>query len=213
MNARSLGLLGTCALLLGACASAPAPQPDVFFRLELPPVPARRALATRVVVEPFDAPGIYSERPLLWARGPALQQYYRHFWAEMPGLELQQALVDALRRAGASAVLTPADRVAGDLYVRSRIRRLELQTVGARRAILQLEFTIADVRNQPLRRVEFRRERELGDIEPQAYVAAISALAGEAFADVAQVLWSLPAPAVTAAQARPGRSRPPQPQP
>ena len=180
------------AALLAGCLSAPTPPQEVYYRLEPPPPAALGAFAPRVVVMPFSAPGIYAERPLLWARGPALRQYYRHFWAESPGLELHGALVDSLRAAGATEVYTAGNRVRGDVSVHTRIRQLEMQTEGQRRAVLALEVQINDRNDKPLRTLVMEGERPLTpDAEPEAYVAAVSQLAGEAFTKLARELWAL----------------------
>lgn len=185
-------------LALGACLSVPTPRPEVYYHIEPPPPPALGALDTRILIEPFVTPGVYSERPLLWARGSALQQYHRHFWAEAPGQELHAALVDTLRAAGAKEVYAPFSRVAGDVAVRTRIRHLELQTEGGPRAVLELEFFVGDAAGRPLHSLIFKRERELAESTPELYVQAVSAMAGEAFAELAGVLWKLPAPAAQA---------------
>lgn len=178
-------------LLLAACAAGPAPLPDVYFRLEPAPAPALGTLSRRIVVEPVDAPGIYGERPLLWARGPALQQYYRHFWAEAPSRQLQEALIAALRQAGASQTYSAGDRVRGDLYLRCRLRRFELQTEGPRRAVLALEMLVLDRGQRPVLRLDFARDKPVAEASPRAYVDAQAALAGEAFAELARRLWTL----------------------
>jgi ABC-type uncharacterized transport system auxiliary subunit len=176
-----------CFPVLAACAGGPGPQPEVYFHIEPPQPKASGELSTSIVIEPFEAPGIYSERPLIWARGAALQQYYRHFWAEAPAIALQAALVDALRAGGASAVYTPADRARGQVHVRSRIRRLELQAEGERRAVLGLEFSISEGQRPP-QLLQFNRERAVSGTAPEAYVAAIGQLAGEAFEELAAFL-------------------------
>lgn len=206
-----VGAIVIVTLLLAACAAGPAPLPDVYFRLEPPPAPALGPLARRIVVEPVEAPGIYSERPLLWARGPALQQYYRHYWAEAPSRQLQEALVTALRQAGATQVYSAADRVRGDLYLRCRLRRYELQTEGPRRAVLALEMLVTDGGQRPVLRLDFARDKPVADASPRAYVDAQAALSGEAFAGLARRLWkisytaSVPAapPSSTRAQVNP----------
>lgn len=180
------------AALLAGCLSVPTPPQEVYYRLEPPTPTALGGFTPRVVVMPFSAPGIYAERPLLWARGPALRQYYRHFWAESPGLELHGALVDTLRAAGATEVYTAGNRVRGDVSVHATIRRLEMQTEGQRRAVLALEVVINDRSDRPIRSLVLEGERPLAaDAEPEAYVAAVSQLAGDAFTRLARELWAL----------------------
>lgn len=193
------------AALLAGCLSVPTPPQEVYYRLEPPPPAALGGFTPRVVVMPFTAPGIYAERPLLWARGPALRQYYRHFWAESPGLELHGALVDSLRAAGASEVYTAGNRVRGNVSVHTTIRQLEMQTEGQRRAVLSLEVLINDRNDKPLRTLVLEGERPLAaDAEPEAYVAAVSQLAGEAFGKLARELWALQ-PALVASGEAPAK--------
>ncbi len=197
------------AALLAGCLSAPTPPQEVYYRLEPPAAAALGAFAPRVVVMPFSAPGVYAERPLLWARGSALRQYYRHFWAESPGLELHGALVDSLRASGATEVYTAGNRVRGDVSVQPAIRQLELQTEGGRRAVLSLEFLVNDREGRPLRNLVIKGERPLPEgAEPEVYVAAVSQLAGEAFARVARELWALQPMLATGADPAPPDAQP-----
>ncbi|MDM4769304.1 ABC-type transport auxiliary lipoprotein family protein [Solimonas sp. SE-A11] len=180
------------AALLAGCLSVPTPPQEVYYRLEPPAAAALGVFTPRVVVMPFSAPGVYAERPLLWARGSALRQYYRHFWAESPGLELHGALVDSLRASGATEVYTAGNRVRGDVSVQPAIRQMELQTEGGRRAVLSLEFLVNDRDGRPLRNLVVNGQRPLpADSAPEAYVAAVTQLAGEAFAKLAGELWGL----------------------
>lgn len=188
---RTLLPLALVASLLAGCLSTPAPPQEVYYRLQPPSPAALGAFTPRIVVMPFTAQGVYAERPLLWARGPALRQYYRHFWAESPGLELHGALVDTLRAAGAGEVYTAGNRVRGDVSLHTTIRQLELQTEGGRRAVLGLEVLINDRDGRPLRNLMLTGERPLADAEPETYVIAVSQLAGEAFAQLAGELWTL----------------------
>ena len=188
---RTLLPIAVMVALLAGCLSVPTPPQEVYYRLEPPTAAALGSFTPRVVVMPFSAPGVYAERPLLWARGPALRQYYRHFWAESPGLELHGALVDTLRGAGAAEVYTAGNRVRGDVSLRTTIRQLEMQTEGSARAVLSLDVLISDRNDRPLRTLMLEGERPLAEATPEAYVAAVSQLAGEAFAKVASELWAL----------------------
>ncbi|AXQ29756.1 hypothetical protein D0B54_14210 [Solimonas sp. K1W22B-7] len=187
---RTLLLLALAALLAG-CLSVPTPPQEVYYRLQPSPPQALGVFAPRVVVMPFTAPGVYGERPLLWARGPAMRQYYRHFWAESPALELHGALIDALRAAGATEVYTPGNRVRGDVSLHPTIRQMEMQIEGERRAVLSLEVLINDRDGRPLRTLTLEGQRPLADDSPDRYVAAVSQLAGEAYAQLARELWTL----------------------
>lgn len=175
-------------LLLSACAVTP-PTPDVYYRLDLPDAPRLGDFGRSIVVEPVRAQGIYSERPLLYARGATVQQYAHHLWAEAPALLLQDALMQALRDAGASQVQSPELRATGDLTVRARLRRMELVTDTEPRALLALDLAVSDRKGEVVLSQQFEKTQHLDEAAPEAYVEAVGILAAEACTALAQALW------------------------
>jgi len=175
-------------LLLSACAATP-PTPDVYYRLELPDAPRLGAYERSIVVEPVRAQGIYSERPLLYARGATVQQYAHHLWAESPALLLQDALMQSLRNAGATQIHSPELRTSGDLVIRSRLRRMELVTDTEPRALLAIDFSVSDRKGEVVLSQHFEKTQHLDEAAPEAYVEAVANLAAEACTALAQALW------------------------
>src|SRR5438067_2180083 len=83
------------AMVLAACSIEP-PPPDRFFRIAVAPPAAAASAGFRVQVEPVEAAGLYTERPLVFERdgnGGALEQYHYYFWTESPDLLLVDALI------------------------------------------------------------------------------------------------------------------------
>lgn len=172
-----------CAMLAVACASSP-PPPDRFYRMNVPAPGGMQALTGTVVVEPFEAHGIYAGRELLYARGGAIEPYFYQHWAEPPAVMMQDALVQYLRAALPRArVLTPSMSASPDYRIRARLRALE-QRVDDRRAALAVEFTLLDAHGEFLGTLNFDDEAPLADLTVARYVEAQDALAAKAFAEL-----------------------------
>lgn len=168
-------------ILLGGCAAAPVPI-NAYYTLA-PVVDAKpSALRARLLVEPFQMLGIYTERPLLYRRGVVLSQYRYQFWAEPPALMWRNALMDALRDAGAENVLTPEMRVNPDHTIRTRLKRMEQILDGdAAQARLALEFSVTDASDRGVLMLDFDEQQALESDNPEDYAKAINQLAGRAF--------------------------------
>lgn len=182
--------------LAAGCASDP-PPPDRYYRLE--PVAATPAGAwnRRIVVQPFEAHGVYSERALLFRRqaagGTALEQYNYHYWAEPPALMLGDLVTDHLRGAfGERQVYRSSSRVRPDIVVRPRLRNLVQVLDPQPQALLSIQFTVTDDLNAPLLVVEFDEAAALPGTAPRDYIEAINRLAGQAAQRLAAQLAALP---------------------
>ncbi len=134
-------------LTLCACSTAPAP-PERFYRVEAPAASSTTSLPARIVVEPFEAYGVYNERPILYLSADAsgtLQQYHYQFWGEPPGVMLHDALIAYLRTAFSGAQIESAGgRVRGDYVVHARLKRLEHRLGSPAQAQFAVEFRIVD---------------------------------------------------------------------
>ncbi len=187
MKARHRAALTTfAAALLAACAATPTP-PDRYYPL-LPPSPAPDSVVAQpsaVLLEPFDAFGIYGERNLIYRRpeaGGALEQYRHQFWAEPPTLMLGDGLKMALRSAlGPTRVHGRETRARPDYLIRPRLRRLvpRIAPLGSR-AELAIEFSVVDQSNEPRFVLLFEESQAAAGNSPEAFVAAASALAAQA---------------------------------
>ncbi|HUP90869.1 MAG TPA: ABC-type transport auxiliary lipoprotein family protein [Solimonas sp.] len=190
-------LLAVAVVLLAACASDP-PPPDRYFRLE--PVAAAAATGgsnVHVVVEPFEAHGVYSERPLIFRRTDLehapLEQFNYHFWAEPPSILFGDLLADHLRGVyGERNVFRSTSRVRPDLVVRPRLRGIE-QVLGAggAQAHLAVQFVVTDDLHAPLLVLDFDESEKLAGTAPEEYVGAINRMAQRACASLAQKLAGL----------------------
>ncbi len=125
-------LLAMTCVHLSACSSVPAMPESTFYRL-LAPVVAEPAAEPVVdlplVVASLDADGLYSDQALIYAldaQASRLRSYHYQLWIDPPTRMLQRRLVESLRRAKLSAVVT--DRMPTSmavLAISGRIVRLE----------------------------------------------------------------------------------------
>jgi ABC-type uncharacterized transport system auxiliary subunit len=134
-------------MALVGCAQAPVPA-DRYYRL-LPPTPRaleRPALPGTLLVRRFAADGLLGQRALVYAERAApgvLYQYRYHFWADAPGVLLQDLTVQALRAARvAHEVVTPDHDVAARYVLVGRVRRLEHLLGDAPAVTVSLELVI-----------------------------------------------------------------------
>lgn len=179
-------ILALSALLLSACTAAP-PLPDRYYRLAPSPA-AASATAPRapvILLEPFDAFGIYGERNLIYRRpeaGGALEQYRHQFWAEPPTLMLSDGLRSALRAAlGETRVHGRETRAKPDYIIRPRLRHL-YQALGSQDASAELaiEFSVVDQSNEPRFVLVFEESEPASGVAPDAFVKAAGELAASA---------------------------------
>jgi 2'-5' RNA ligase len=178
------------AALLAACAGDPVPV-ERFYRPPLEAPAARAPLPLRVVIESFDAEGLYADRALVFRNADGVyEQFHYHSWIEAPGMLLRDALADYLRAAfGAEHVFTPEARVEGDVRVRARLRRLEeLHDAAAPRAAFGLEAVVSDRDDQFLGLVKFDDSQACAGAAPGACQAAFAELIERSFAQLADLL-------------------------
>ncbi len=180
---------------LTACTAPPVPR-DHFYRLDLVPRIGAPAAAVAPIGTPLDAPlGVVSvdgfdaegqlrERALLFSTSDTeIQQQDYHFWADPPARMLQIALVDYLRASGAAtAVVTPQMRVAADLEVQARVRRLE-RRVDQGTVLAEIELAVTRPATQELVLVEtYRASQPTRDATVPAAVDALNAAVADIFA-------------------------------
>lgn len=172
---------------LAACAAPTVPR-DHFYRLDIPAQPTlgapNRSLGI-VAIEAFEADGQLRERPLLVATSPTetQQQDYR-FWSDPPARMLQAALVDYLRQSGTTrAVVTPQMRIAADLHVQARVKRLE-RRLADNTVVVELEIALTEPAGQGLILIDtYRAELPAADASVPAAVRAMNTAIGEIFRD------------------------------
>ncbi|MCK9385374.1 MAG: PqiC family protein [Nevskia sp.] len=175
--------------LLAACAGTPI-ETEHYYRAQAAPPPAHVPLTQRIIVEPFEVHGLYSGRPLIYVDAAGVyQQYNYQSWVESPAVMLGSDLLDTLRAAyGQDAAFSPSARIAGDLIVRSRLRRFErAQVRGATQAVLALEFTVTTPAGQLLGTVNFAEAAPVNATIAD-YVRGQSQLLTKAYAALLPVL-------------------------
>ena len=182
---------GTTMLCIAACSTAPAP-PERFYRVEAPAASSTTSLPGRIVVEPFEAYGVYNERPILYldaAASGTLQQYHYQFWAEPPGVMLRDALIANLRTAFSGAQIESAGgRVRGDYVVHARLKRLEHRLGSPPQAQLALEFRVVDAADNERAVVLFDDVAPAAGASVEDFVLAMDQLLGKASAQLAERL-------------------------
>ena len=135
-------------LAVAACSSGPVPT-DTFYRLRSANPPSRVGGPVKGVAEvlPLRGEGIINERAILYRVSETeLRQYTYHFWADVPAAMLQNELIGALRKANAfDSVVKPELRLNRDFEIAGRISKLEHDTAGTAKAILEIEFSVRRV--------------------------------------------------------------------
>lgn len=132
------------------CASAPAPR-DHFYRVSVAaPAPlASPALPGILEVDRLRVEAVHQGRRMLYRDASlpnAIGRHSYHFWADPPGLMLQDQLVRYLRAAGAAkSVVTPGIHVDSNYVLKSRLVRLERHTGGGTpRVTVEIEFNLLE---------------------------------------------------------------------
>ena len=182
---KRFGLL-LASLLLSACAAQTVPS-DRYYRIALQAVAQIKPLTDppQIMLEPFQASGVYAERALVYrrpeARG-ALEQYRQQFWLELPALMLTDGLREALRTAAGDERVQARDaRLKVAYIVTPRLRKLD-QVLGPEgaRAEYEVEFVVTDEDNETrfVERVDLAVA--LADTHPQSFADATSKLAAQA---------------------------------
>ena len=170
-----------------ACASEPAPR-DHFYRLEvaMPAALPSPALPGVLEIDRLRVEAIAQGRRLLYRDASlpnVIGQYNYHFWADPPGLMLQDQLVRSLRAAGAAKGVVPSGiHVDSDYSLKGRLVRLERHTgSGAARIAVEIAFVLLATReNELLLQENYAEERTVdgGDFGASitAYEDAIGAI-------------------------------------
>ncbi len=135
--------------ILGACASQPPVPPDRFYRLQavLATEPlARPIFQGTLEVDRFTADGLTAGRPIVYVQAAdpnQLLEYHYHFWTQPPTIMLRDEMVTFLRGVNiAERVVTPEMRLAPDLVMTSRIRKLEQVLGSPNRTAMEIEISI-----------------------------------------------------------------------
>jgi ABC-type uncharacterized transport system auxiliary subunit len=167
------------------CASGPAPR-DHFYRVNVAasaPL-ASPALPGVLEVDRLRVEAIAQGRRMLYRDASlpnVIGQHSYHFWADPPGVMLQDQLVGYLRTAGAAkGVVMPGIHVDSDFTLKGRLARMERHIgSGAPRIVIEIEFVLLGSRGRkPLLHETYLEERTVsGDTVGAAVTAYDDALA------------------------------------
>lgn len=191
-------LVALALLLVGGllgCASGPAPR-DHFYRLSVA-APARLsnpALPGVLEIDRLRVEAISQGRRMLYRDASlpnVIGQYSYHYWADPPGVMLQDQLAEFLRAAGvAESVVTPGIHVDSDFILKGRLVRLERLTGdGAPRVAVEIEFTLLGTNgNEILYLRNYSEERTVAgddiDASITTYEDALAAIFQRLLADL-----------------------------
>lgn len=175
---------------LTAC-SAPVVPDFTYYRLPRPqPLPSVPAPWFRgaLVVELFNANGIYGDQALVYALDPGAQQvrqYHYQMWTDSPPHILQRRLIEQLRNAGVSPQVTdemPASAQA--VRIRGTILRFDRVPTadGGYQAVLALRLRVDAGNGTPLLEEYYRADRAAAGTELKSTVDAYGAALDEIFA-------------------------------
>lgn len=183
---KPLLLLLAGAVLLAGCAARPLP-PELYYRLDAtPPQTPVHERAPKVLVEGFDAHGLYAERAMIFSRPEAqgaLEQYRHQYWVESPALMLGDGLRATLRRALGDGKVQPRNaRERADWVISPRLRRLQqvIDASGSSAAEYAIDVLVTDESNRPRFTFSFEERLAAQNATPAAYAAAASTLAAKA---------------------------------
>lgn len=172
-------------MFCSACAVQPLPA-DLYYRIDSAASAASLpASAPSVLVDAFDAFGLYAERPLIFRRAEAqgaAEQYRHQFWIEPPALMLSDGLRRTLRTALGEVKVHPRNaRERAAYIIKPRLRRLEqvVDTSGAR-AEVAVDFLVTDEANTPRFLLSFEESQPTASDAPGAFATAASELAAKA---------------------------------
>lgn len=198
---RALKWLLACGLVSAvvACSSGPVVD-DRYYRPAVPlPPTAHAPLKARLIVEPFEVHGLYSDRPLVYVDSTgAYQQSNHNNWIEPPSILLAGSLLETLRAAyGPESAFLPDARVPGDVTVRARLRRFErLPHAEPVQAVLSLEIVVTGRGGRLIGVVDVDSTAPAGKTIPD-YVRAQSMLLAQAYERVLALLDAERAPPAT----------------
>lgn len=192
---RKAVISGLVAALLVSCGTAPAKR---YFQIAMPETAARSAsaLGRPVCVEPPTVDDVYDRFRIVYRVSPSEIEYYPYeFWAGRPGAVVSAAMVDYLRRSGASGAAAECpEGGSADIVLRSRIRVLEEVDIGpVWQAHLAMDLTFVDGKTgeklaaRSFNTSEPMRAKRVGEL-PAALAAILARELGAALTDLEAAL-------------------------
>lgn len=180
-------VIGLALVAQAGCVGETALPVERYYRIEAPPASAATISAAKpILLEPFDAYGVYAERALLYhedGQAAVMRQYGHQFWAEPPQRMLDDALAATLRAAlGPDRVHARASRERPEIVVRPRLRKLEqvYEGGGGARAVYAVDFTVTDRDGRPRFLLAFDESEPAQGQGPDTYVRALDVLVARA---------------------------------
>lgn len=177
-------------IALAGCGAPTVPD-FTYFRLPPPqPMAVSRAppLQQAIVVDAFDADGLYADQALIHAEGPdaqQLRQYHYQMWTDPPTRILQRRLIAELRQVHASLMVTDA-LPASDSAIRISGVILRFDRVpdghGGFSAVVALKLRADGARDAPLIDDYYRADKPATGTDLKATVDAYGAAVDGIFA-------------------------------
>jgi ABC-type uncharacterized transport system auxiliary subunit len=167
-------------LMLGGCASGPAPI-DHYYRIDagVPDAPAAKKLEGNLQVDRLRADALTGKRQLLYketADSSKVHPHPYHRWSDPPKILLQTELVSFLSAAAAAdSVISATARLKPDYIVSGRIREFE-RVLDPRVFVIaeiQLAATSTGTGEILVNRI-YREERDAADTTVEASVSALN---------------------------------------
>lgn len=179
------------ALLLPACAFAPAEPPATSALLDQMPVdiPKGTRSSTTLIVFPIDARPAVDGTPMAYTlRAHHLAYFAHNQWAESPAQMLRPLALRTLEATGAfAAVVPPPHRTTGSLGLRLEIVDL-VQDFSQEPPVLKLAVRARlsdEAANRVIATREFRVEEPMQQKAPAAGVVAANAAVARMLAELA----------------------------
>jgi cholesterol transport system auxiliary component len=180
------------ALMLAACALAPAEPPVTSALLDQMPleIPKGMRSATTLIVFPVDARPAVDGTPMAYTlRAHHLAYFAHNRWAESPAQMLQPLLLRTLEATGAfTAVVMPPHRTTGAQGLRVEIVDL-VQDFAQEPPVLRLALRARlsdEAANRVIATREFRVQERMEQEAPAAGVAAANAAVARTLAELAR---------------------------
>ncbi len=176
-------------LMVAGCGGGGEIPQERFFRLSQPVPPqgdTGQIMHGTLEVPRFIANGLLNERAIAfsWEQTPSvLRQYRTQFWADAPGLMLQDRLARYLQQANvAPRVVMASYGTRADYFIRGEVQRMELVAGENPKAVLEMDLGL--VRNQDatiLLAKTYRAERAISQADPLAGVEGMDQALVEIF--------------------------------
>ena len=167
-------------LMLGSCASGPAPI-DHYYRIDagVPDAPLATKLEGILQVDRLRTDALTGERQILYKETASASEIHQHpyqRWADPPAILIQTELISFLSAAAAAdTVMLATARVKPDYLVSGRIRKFERVLEPKVRAVVEIQLIVTSTAgDEILVNHSYREERAAANSRVAASAVAFS---------------------------------------